>query len=94
MKCEIEHVCTRLADTWASYPWAMGHREDLQGMLDRLDTEVAAGLRDNPDPDAFWPTFATQSNIVLEAAGSDDFDWVSSEISVILARHGIPVPEA
>lgn len=72
----------------------MSHQEDLQGMLGRLDAEVAAGLRDNPDPDAFWPTFAAQSNTVLEAAGPDDFDWVSAEISAILARHGIPVPEA
>ncbi|QDE40084.1 hypothetical protein FIV34_13080 [Luteibacter pinisoli] len=72
----------------------MSHRDDLQGMLGRLDTEVGTGLRDNPDPDAFWPTFATLSNTVLEAAGPEHFDWVSSEISAMLARYGIPVPEA
>ncbi|WP_157006637.1 hypothetical protein [Luteibacter yeojuensis] len=72
----------------------MSHQDDLQGMLGRLDAEVASGLRDNPDPDAFWPTFAALSNAVLEAAGPDDFDWVSGEIAAMLARHGIPVPEA
>lgn len=73
---------------------AMTHRDDLQRMLDRLATEVQVGLHENPDPDAFWPTFATQSNLVLEAAGPDYFDWVSSEVSAILMKHGISVPEA
>jgi hypothetical protein len=72
----------------------MTHRDDLQRMLDRLATEVQAGLHENPDPDAFWPTFATQSNFVLEAAGPEHFDWVSSEVSSILMKHGISVPEA
>lgn len=72
----------------------MTHQDDLQRMLDRLETEVAAGLRDNPDRDAFWPDFAAQSNSVLEAAGAEHFDWVSASISEILQRHGIAVPEA
>lgn len=72
----------------------MTHQDDLQRMLDRLETEVAAGLRDNPDRDAFWPDFAAQSNAVLEAAGAEHFDWVSAGISEILQRHGIAVPEA
>jgi hypothetical protein len=72
----------------------MTHHDDLQRMLDRLAIEVEAGLHENPDPDAFWPTFATQSNLVLEAAGPEHFDWVSSEVSAILMKHGISVPEA
>ncbi|QWT22213.1 hypothetical protein KPL74_09410 [Bacillus sp. NP157] len=72
----------------------MANRDQLQTMLARLDTEVATGLRDNRDPDAFWPTFAEQSDSVLQAAGPDDFDWVSAEISAILTRHGISIPEA
>lgn len=72
----------------------MGQQDDLQSMLDRLDQEVAAGLRDNPDRDAFWPDFAALSNPVLEAAGAEHFDWVSGSIAEILQRHGIAVPEA
>lgn len=72
----------------------MSERDDLQSMLDRLDREVAVGLRDNPDRDAFWPDFAARSNAVLEAAGAEHFDWVSAGISEILQRHGVPVPEA
>ncbi len=63
-------------------------------MLERLDSEVARDLHDNPDPDAFWPAFAQKSNAVLEAAGPDHFDWVSAEVSAILQRHGVAVPEA
>ena len=72
----------------------MTERKALQAMLDRLASDVEAGLHVNPDPDAFWPTFATQSSLVLEAAGPEHFDWVSSEVSAILMKHGISVPEA
>ena len=72
----------------------MSEKEQLQNMLDRLDREVAAGLRDNPDRDAFWPDFAARSDAVLEAAGAEHFDWVSSGIAEILQRHGVAVPEA
>ena len=76
------------------YAWPMTNRDELQRMLERLDDEVTAGMRDNPDRDAFWPEFAMQSNAVLEAAGNEHFDWVSARIADMLQRHGIPVPEA
>lgn len=72
----------------------MSLHDDLTRMLGRLDEEVARDLRENPDPDAFWPMFAQKSNAVLEAAGPEHFDWVSAEVSAILHRHGVPVPEA
>ncbi|MEX1826749.1 hypothetical protein [Luteibacter sp. CQ10] len=72
----------------------MSQRDDLERMLGRLDAEVESDLRDNPDPDAFWPAFAQKSNAVLEAAGPEHFDWVSSEVSAILHRHGVSAPEA
>ncbi|WP_043694609.1 hypothetical protein [Luteibacter sp. 9133] len=72
----------------------MTNRDELRQMLERLDSEVTIGLRDNPDRDAFWPEFAMQSNAVLEAAGDEHFDWVSAEIADMLHRHGIPAPEA
>ncbi|SKB47180.1 MULTISPECIES: hypothetical protein [Luteibacter] len=72
----------------------MTNRDELRQMLERLDSEVTTGLRDNPDRDAFWPEFAMQSNAVLEAAGDEHFDWVSAEIADMLHRHGIPAPEA
>jgi hypothetical protein len=76
------------------YACGMTDRDELQRMLERLDHEVTAGLRDNPDRDAFWPAFAAQSDKVLEAAGDEHFGWVSAEIAGMLQRHGIPVPEA
>jgi len=72
----------------------MTNRNDLKSMLDELETRVTGQLRDGADVNAFWPVFATESNRVLEAAGPDDFDWVSSQIDDMLQRHGVPVPEA
>ena len=72
----------------------MTPHDDLERMLGRLDAEVARDLRDNPDPDAFWPMFARKSNAVLEAAGPEHFDGVSAEVSAIRHRHGVSVPEA
>lgn len=68
--------------------------DDLKTMLADLDARMAAELRDNPDADAFWPTFAAQSDAVLEAAGPDHSDWVSSELTAMLQRYGVSVPEA
>lgn len=72
----------------------MSQRQELERLLERLDAEVAADLRDNPDPDAFWPAFARKSDAVLDAAGPEHFDWVSAEVAAILQRHGVPAPEA
>jgi hypothetical protein len=72
----------------------MTNRNELQEMLDRLDAEVAERLRETADRDAFWPVFAEASNEVLEAAGPEHFDWVSSRIDEMLGRYGISVPEA
>ena len=72
----------------------MTNRNELQEMLDRLDADVAERLRETEDRDAFWPVFAAASNEVLEAAGSEDFDWVSSRIDEMLGRYGISTPEA
>ncbi|WP_218156349.1 hypothetical protein [Dyella sp. OK004] len=51
-------------------------------------------MRQSRDRDDFWPMFAALTNPILDSAGPDDFDWVSSQITAILQSNRLTPPEA
>lgn len=69
-------------------------RDQLELDLQQLHDQVPRLLRGNEDRDEFWPAFATLADPILEAAGPDDYDWVSAQITGILQSNDITPPEA
>ncbi|TBR37065.1 MULTISPECIES: hypothetical protein [Dyella] len=69
-------------------------RDQLQAHLDALHAQVPQLLNGSDDRDEFWPAFASLADPILEAAGPDDYDWVSSQITGILQLNDVSPPEA
>lgn len=68
--------------------------DELQVALDRLLLQVPRLMRQSRDRDDFWPMFAAITNPILDSAGPEDFDWVSSQITAILQDNRLTPPEA
>lgn len=66
------------------------NRTHLEKMLARLDERLPAMNRDHPEEAEFWPAFAGEADVIQDAAGAADFDWVSQQIDALLMKHGRP----
>jgi len=64
-------------------------RAQLASMLAKLDQAIPGLLRDYPDDADFWPAFAGEADVIEDAAGAEDFAWVSDQIDELLAKHGL-----
>lgn len=69
-------------------------REQLKTHLEHLHSQVPGLLQGSGDRDEFWPAFASLADSILEAAGPDDYEWVSSQITQILQQNAVTPPEA
>lgn len=62
----------------------------LQQHLNELEAQLPALMRDHSDEADFWPAFAGQADVITEAAGPADFDWVQERLDAMLRHHGAP----
>lgn len=65
-------------------------RHELQQLLNQLEDQLPAMIRANPDPADFWPEFAGQADVMADAAGPADCDWVQDCLDAMLRHHGAP----
>jgi hypothetical protein len=63
-------------------------REELQHLINELDTAMPAMLKACHDGAAFWSAFTGVSDSIQEAAVASDYDWVREEIDNILRKYG------
>jgi hypothetical protein len=66
-------------------------RETLRQHLNALEARLPEMVRTLPAPQDFWPEFAGQADVIVEAAGEDDCDWVHERMDEMLLEHGAPV---
>jgi hypothetical protein len=45
--------------------------------------------RENPDPADFWPLFAGQADVIVDAASPTDYHWVTTSIDAMLTESGL-----
>ncbi|MET3654106.1 hypothetical protein [Dyella japonica] len=76
-------------------------REQLQQLLAALDRAIPDLVKDTredePDPSGevsgdFWAAFAGESDVILDDASAEDYEWVNQQIDALLAKHNIPLP--
>lgn len=65
----------------------MTHIDELTRQLDALEAALPAMIEDNPDPGAFWSTFAGQADLIEDQAG-EHAAMAGERIQVMLAEHG------
>lgn len=70
----------------------MTTRTVLQEQLNELDGAMELLKQANPDPSDFWPAFAGMADVILDAASSDDYDWVNQQTDAILHKHHLGLP--
>lgn len=59
--------------------------------LNRLLATLPYLQQEFPDPADFWPAFAGLADLIIDAAGPDDFDWVACQINAMLEARGLLV---
>lgn len=69
-------------------------RDELEAELQLLDEAMPAVIDEctvdgDLDEAAFWPAFAGMADTILDAASSDDYDWVNQRTDAILKKHRI-----
>ena len=67
-------------------------RAQLQQALNGLDASLETMKAQYPDSGDFWSAFAGEADVILDAAGSDDYDWVNSRVDDLLRKHGVAMP--
>lgn len=65
------------------------NREELDTLLDRLQSALPQMIADNPDSGDFWSEFAGHADVIEDAAGADDCDHVQARITSMLADFGL-----
>ncbi len=63
-------------------------RVDLSDQLDELEKALPRLIECYPDDAEFWPAFAGMADVIEDAAGPDDYEWVLQRVDGLLARHG------
>lgn len=65
-------------------------RPTLRQHLNELEARLPALMRDHSDEADFWPAFAGQADVIADAAGHDDVDWVQERLDDMLRHHRAP----
>ena len=65
-------------------------RAQLREHLNVLEARLPAMIHAHPDPADFWPQFAGHADVITDAAGPDDFEWVQERLDDMLRHHGAP----
>lgn len=65
-------------------------REILQQHLNVLEARLPDMIRALPEPADFWPEFAGHADVIVDAAGESDCDWVHERLDDMLRHHGAP----
>jgi hypothetical protein len=68
-------------------------REELQRRLTQLEGAMPWWKSACPDPGDFIQLFARNADPIMDAAGPFNYDWVSSQIDLILDTHLGPVDD-
>ncbi|WP_243040105.1 hypothetical protein [Dyella sedimenti] len=73
-------------------PMSKLHRRDLeQVQLNRLMVQLPRLLQEFPDPADLLSAFAGLADLIFDAAGPDDHDWITCQINAMLEARGILV---
>lgn len=76
-------------------------REQLQQLLAALDKAIPDLFKETQDEEVdpsgqvsgdFWAAFAGESDVILDDASADDYQWVNEQIDQLLAKHKISLP--
>lgn len=59
-------------------------REILQQHLNVLEAQLPDMVRALPDEADFWPAFAGYADVIVEAAGEADCEWVHERLDAML----------
>jgi hypothetical protein len=62
-------------------------------MLARLDATMPELIRSHPADADFWRAFAAASDVILDAAHVNDYEWILERADAILIAHGKQVPD-
>lgn len=65
-------------------------REALQQHLDALEARLPDMVRALPAAEDFWPEFAGHADVIVDAAGEADCEWVHERLDDMLRHHGAP----
>lgn len=66
-------------------------RNHEQIQLNRLVVQLPRLQQEFPDPADFWSAFAGLADLIVDAAGPDDHDWVACQINAMLEARGLLV---
>lgn len=66
-------------------------RAPEQIQLNRLLATLPYLQQEFPDPADFWQAFAGLADLIIDAAGPDDFDWIACQINAMLEARGLLV---
>ncbi len=66
----------------------MTTRAALQAQLDELARQTPTIVQEHPEEGDFWAAFAGASDVITDAAGPEDYDWVLRQIDGILEANG------
>lgn len=64
-------------------------RVELDSILDELESELPALLKDTEDQDDFWMAFTGLADAIEDDAGPDDLEYVRTRISTMLGSCGL-----
>ena len=64
-------------------------REELDSILDELESELPGLLKDTEDQDDFWMAFTGLADAIEDDAAPEDLDYVRSRISAMLGSSGV-----
>jgi|GEM_PF-2206402 len=67
------------------------HRAREQIQLNRLLVQLPHLQQEFPDPADFWSAFAGLADLIVDAAGPDDYDWIACQINAMLEARGLLV---
>ncbi len=62
----------------------MKTRAELDAMLDALDAEIPAMLKQCPDDGDFWAEFAGHADAIEDAARGEDCAYVTQRLDVMI----------
>ena len=66
-------------------------RAHLQKLLNNLEDQLPAMIRELPDPADFWQAFAGQADVIADAAaGPEEFQWVQNWLEGMLLHLSAP----
>ena len=62
---------------------------EIDSILDELESELPALMKDTVDPDDFWMAFAALVEALEDGVGKEDLPYVRQRIDKMLASRGL-----